>query len=219
MPREQTESERLSGIKNPAKLIVIASEGVKPEPQYFNELARICDQNIVRPIIIRKTPDEKDHSAPEHVLKQMKDFKKSESFKDGDEFWLVLDVDNWTNLEEIIAIGAEEEIQTAISNPCFELWLLLHLKKVADLDEDAKKALLQNDKVSNRHTYTSKFLGDTMKKVLGKNCSKTKINAPSLMPFVDDAVQRAKEMTSVGEIPEGLGSNVYRIVEQIQMNP
>jgi len=217
MPREQTESERLSGIKNPVKLIIIASEGIKAETQYFNELERICDQNIVRPFIIRKTPDKKGHSAPQHVLKQMKDFKKNSSFKEGDEFWLVLDVDSWTNLEEIIATGAEDNIQMAISNPCFELWLLLHLKKVADLDDKERKALLQNDKVSKQHTYTSRFLGAAMKEVLGENCSKTRINAPSLMPYVDDAVTRAKDMTSISGIPEGLGSNVYRIVEQIQM--
>jgi len=217
MPREQTNSERLSGIKSPAKLIIIASEGIRAEPQYFKALDRACDQNIVRPFVLKKAPSEQGHSAPEHVLTQMRVFKKSESLKPDDEFWIILDVDAWPNLEEIIAEAAKENIQCAVSNKCFELWLLLHLIDVSSLSNDQQADLLRNLKISNNHTYTSELMGKKMKEVLNANWSKNRTNAARLMPYVDDAVRRAKTMTSNEAIPEGLGSTVYRIVEKIRI--
>src|SRR6185312_4244684 len=46
-----------------------------------------------------------------------------------DEFWCVFDVEwpqNHPNLPEAIALAEKHGINMAISNPCFELWLLLH---------------------------------------------------------------------------------------------
>lgn len=43
-----------------------------------------------------------------------------------DEIWCVLDVDEHARLEEARRIGSEAGVKLAVSNPCFELWLLLH---------------------------------------------------------------------------------------------
>lgn len=43
-----------------------------------------------------------------------------------DERWLVLDVDRWHNLNEVLADAEQRGWRFAISNPCFEVWLQLH---------------------------------------------------------------------------------------------
>jgi RloB-like protein len=43
-----------------------------------------------------------------------------------DEVWCVFDVDVHPHLQEAIALASKKEINLAISNPCIELWFLLH---------------------------------------------------------------------------------------------
>jgi hypothetical protein len=43
-----------------------------------------------------------------------------------DETWCVLDVDEFTDIGQAVADAARQQIRIALSNPCFELWLLLH---------------------------------------------------------------------------------------------
>lgn len=47
----------------------------------------------------------------------------------GDEYdqvWCVVDVDEFTDLDEAARHAKRQGIELAVSNPCFELWLLLH---------------------------------------------------------------------------------------------
>jgi hypothetical protein len=43
-----------------------------------------------------------------------------------DQVWCVVDVDQFTDLDEAAVLARAEGIELAVSNPCFELWLLLH---------------------------------------------------------------------------------------------
>ncbi len=43
-----------------------------------------------------------------------------------DEVWCVFDVDEHPHLQEAIALAAVRDISLAVSNPCIELWFLLH---------------------------------------------------------------------------------------------
>lgn len=45
-----------------------------------------------------------------------------------DEVWCVFDVDAHPNLEEARVQARDNGIKIAVSNPCFELWLVLHFK-------------------------------------------------------------------------------------------
>jgi hypothetical protein len=62
-----------------------------------------------------------------------------------DEFWCVFDVEwptNHTTLGDALRLADKSGIQLAVSNPCFELWLVLHF---ADCD-----AWLDNDQARRR---------------------------------------------------------------------
>jgi len=220
MGRVPTNSERLSDIRATPKLLVIASEGERAEPQYFKTLGEWSDANVVLPLVLKRSGKEKGHSDPEHVFNQLKAFIDSEQWRPEDEFWLVVDTDSWENLEEISAQCNDAGYSLAVTNPCFEFWLLLHLVDPSDLDEALKAQILENPTSENKkHTFTSQFHGKKMKEITGKTFSKSRINAPTLMPYVADAIQRAKELTGSDVIPSGLGSGVYRIVEQVQLLP
>lgn len=43
-----------------------------------------------------------------------------------DEAWCVLDVDEFTDLDQALREAERHDIGVALSNPCFEVWLLLH---------------------------------------------------------------------------------------------
>ncbi|MFF9057435.1 RloB family protein [Streptomyces sp. NPDC014882] len=45
-----------------------------------------------------------------------------------DHTWCVLDVDDFAHLDEALRLARAERIDIALSNPCFELWLLLHFR-------------------------------------------------------------------------------------------
>jgi hypothetical protein len=41
----------------------------------------------------------------------------------------------------------------AVSNPCFEFWLLLHIKDIAEYTEEELNLMLKNGKVSSKKNY------------------------------------------------------------------
>jgi hypothetical protein len=43
-----------------------------------------------------------------------------------DEYWCFFDVDEHPNLEGALTLAAEHDIRVALSNPCLELWFVLH---------------------------------------------------------------------------------------------
>ncbi|MEU4886344.1 RloB family protein [Streptomyces xinghaiensis] len=45
---------------------------------------------------------------------------------DYDQVWCVVDVDQYRDFDEAGRLADEHEVRLAVSNPCFELWLLLH---------------------------------------------------------------------------------------------
>lgn len=45
-----------------------------------------------------------------------------------DEYWCVVDVDEHLSLGEAMQLARQHGIRVAVSNPCFEVWLLMHFK-------------------------------------------------------------------------------------------
>lgn len=113
-------------------LIIIATEGQKTEPLYFSMEA--FKKNRRTQIII--IPSDDKGSSPRSVLKRLHEYAEEHQFGEGDQFWLVIDKDRWKveMLREIIGMCDESNYRVALSNPCFELWLLLHFRKVEELD-------------------------------------------------------------------------------------
>src|SRR5690606_41139889 len=45
-----------------------------------------------------------------------------------DEVWCVFDVDEHPRVNDACQMARDNNIQVAVSNPCFELWLLFHFR-------------------------------------------------------------------------------------------
>jgi hypothetical protein len=63
------------------------------------------------------------------------------SFERDDEFWVVFDHDEHPNVRESLARARDHNIGVAYSNPCFELWAVLHLQ---DYDAPADRHEMQS---------------------------------------------------------------------------
>ena len=137
-------------------VILIVTEGEKSEPKYFEHFR--TRQNNVE---VRVVPNNKNGSKTDYLnlIRKASRICKDDDLspKAGDSVWIVADGD--VNYQAADAIKKKNEALTQarataekeaysllISNPCFELWYLLHLRyTTAHLpDYDAvKKALEQ----------------------------------------------------------------------------
>ena len=130
-----------------ARLIVIASEGKDTERIYFKALAKEYTNPRVHVHILERSEAEQNNSSPEHVLKQLNDYKEQYALEADDELWLVIDKDRWTEamLSRVATECTQDEyMHMALSNPCIELWLLLHLVDVASLSPEEQQQWLEN---------------------------------------------------------------------------
>ncbi|MER7769608.1 RloB family protein [Kitasatospora sp. NPDC096140] len=104
---------------------MIVTEGIKTEPQYFEGLARHLNSRAIQVISVRPVGLGKD---PLSVVKEAVTRRAREQ-RAGDPFdatWCAVDVDNHQSLEAACSLARKEGVSLAISNPCFEIWLLWH---------------------------------------------------------------------------------------------
>lgn len=118
--------------------ILIVCEGRATEPDYFRSLRH----ELRAPIVIEINDKS---GVPKTVVERAVELKK-EAEKNAkrdsnlryDEVWCVFDVDTHPNLPEALQQAAANGIHVALSNPCFELWILLHFEdQRADIDTRA----------------------------------------------------------------------------------
>lgn len=128
---------RRRAVRDP-RIITIALEGEQTgeEFEYFDRLrARLLSTHrfIVE---LLPTPSKTHHSAPRAVLARLDEYVRTHGLKaELDLLWLVFDIDTWREamLSDVARQAAQKSYRLGISNPCFELWLLLHYAD-ADLD-------------------------------------------------------------------------------------
>jgi RloB-like protein len=109
-----------------SRLFVIVAEGER-EDEYFSFFHEKNQR-----VRIQIVPREGNASAPKHFLERLSKFQEEGSWipKENDTLWFVLDVDRWkkAQINELIsACEQDKNWNIAISNPCFEVWLLYHV--------------------------------------------------------------------------------------------
>ncbi|WP_242606587.1 RloB family protein [Protofrankia symbiont of Coriaria ruscifolia] len=97
------------------------TEGERTEPDYFKGLARAVRATGVRVVKAKIVGSGSD---PETVVRQALSHRERE--EELDACWCVVDVDSHATLDKAIALAFSEKIALAISNPCFEVWLIWH---------------------------------------------------------------------------------------------
>lgn len=84
-------------------------------------------------------------------MKQLNDYKGQYELESDDELWLVIDKDRWTDamLSHVAKECAQDDyLHVAMSNPCFELWLLLHLVNATLLTQEEQQQWMENRRKS-----------------------------------------------------------------------
>jgi hypothetical protein len=222
MPRERKELIRPSGFREAEKLFVLSFEGTRSEPRYFEGLrnsAYFNDSGRIEFVELTRKQNEKLGSDPKVVKQILKAAKSNYALMPTDEFWMIVDRDDWEamhhiDFDQIVKECAEEKnFFMAMSNPCFEFWLLLHLEKfdIEAMPNEERELLYRNPKISNKRHHIEQVLCG----ILGNSYSK-RLKASLFLPGVYRAIERAKTMHIDGEnYPKGFGSDVYRLVEKV----
>ena len=199
-----------------ARLIVIASEGKDTERIYFKALAKEYTNPRVHVHILERSVDEQNNSSPEHVLKQLNDYKNQYELEADDELWLVVDKDRWTEaMLSRVATECSQEVamHMALSNPCFELWLILHLRDISLESEEEKIKMLENLKETKN---ADAYLKRKLRALLG-SYQESNYDADKLVLQVADAIARAEDLDKdkSARWPQGLGTHVYKLAKSI----
>lgn len=199
-----------------ARLIVIASEGKDTERIYFKALAKEYTNPRVHVHILKRSEDEKNNSSPEHVLEQLNEYKCQYELEADDELWLVTDKDHWT--EAMLSRVATECMQDvsmhmALSNPCFELWLLLHLVDVASLTPEEQRLWIENRRKSKS---SNPYLKVLLRQKMG-SYHESAYDVLTLIEHVEVAIERARllDKNPADRWPQTLGTRVYLLAESV----
>ena len=167
-----------------ARLIVIASEGKDTERIYFKAL--------------------------------LNDYKSQYELEADDELWLVVDKDRWT--EAMLSRVATEcalvvSMHMALSNPCFELWLLLHLEDAASLTPEEQMLWMKNRRKSKN---ADPYLKVRLRQKMG-SYHEAAYDAEMLIVHVEEAIARAKvlDKNPSDRWPQTLGTRVYLLAESV----
>lgn len=114
---------------SPRPRVLVLTEGEVTEPEYLNGV-RIAlrlstvDIKIMPSGAVPRTLVERAVSAKRDAQRlARRDGDKNRLY---DEVWCVFDVDTHPNVRDAEALANANSIKLAISNPSFELWLLLH---------------------------------------------------------------------------------------------
>lgn len=199
-----------------ARLIVIASEGKDTERIYFKALAKEYTNPRVHVHILERSEAEQNNSSPEHVLEQLNDYKSQYELEADDELWLVVDKDRWTEamLSRVAAECSQEvAMHMALSNPCFELWLLLHIEDSALLTPEEQKQWIENRRKSKND---DPYLKVRLRQKMG-SYHESSYDALALIAHVEDAIERARALDKNPNErwPQTLGTRVYLLAESV----
>ena len=199
-----------------ARLIVIASEGKDTERIYFKALAKEYTNPRVHVHILERSEAEQNNSSPDHVLKQLNDYKSQYELEADDELWLVVEKDRWTEaMLSRVATECSQEVamHMALSNPCFELWLLLHIEDSALLTPEEQKQWIENRRKSKNG---DPYLKVRLRQKMG-SYHESSYDALALIAHVEDAIERARALDKNpnGRWPQTLGTRVYLLAESV----
>jgi hypothetical protein len=215
MPRERLEIFRESNTKPKEKIFVLAYEGNNTEAIYFEALKadlRFNDDLIF--LVSLRRPKTDTNSAPKHVFRKLKrEAKDIYNFDKNDELWMVIDRDKWRNIPQISSMCIREgNFFLALSNPCFEFWLLLHIKDLNDFNPQELKDIYLNKRIKGKRTYLKLLLNSLLEEGYNESDPQPK----RFLVHLEDAITRAKSIDNPQvEFPKKLGSHVYKLVEKI----
>lgn len=126
IPPSKSTSRKL-GKKSPKFLIIAFCEGKNTEPEYLKSFAKHHGNSLLKIQTIAPAGAPLTIVQSAVARKKQEDAKKKTNSFDGlYEVWAVFDIDEHPNILQAIDMAKANHVYTAISNPCIEIWPLLH---------------------------------------------------------------------------------------------
>ena len=141
MARKFLEKKRGTGKKATKPLIILITEGQnETEKNYFGQFRK---QDSLFNIKILRSGWATD---PKHMLKNLESYWKEYELSEerGDQGYVVLDLDcdeKKAKLVEKLQKRSENNIRFIVSNPCFEVWFLLHYQCSTHIYADGNEVI------------------------------------------------------------------------------
>lgn len=187
---------------NPRQRFLILCEGAVTEPRYFVALRnetrnRLVEVEVIPNCGVPKTLVEYAVERKREADRQARQHR--DPFLRYEQIWCVFDVDSHPNLPDAKQQARDNGLLLAISNPCFELWILLHFQD----------HFSEQDRVQIRH-LCKKYIPEYGKEVpYGK-----------IWPFYELALGRAVKLERMHEQRDTPGGNpstgVHRLTEALR---
>lgn len=190
--------------KAPKPKIVIYAEGEKTERDYFEEMRRAFRSAVVNieiieaagvPLTIARKATQAARSARRR--------NRGQSYARQDEFWAVFDRDNHLDVPNAISSCKAANVRVAFSDPCFELWLILHFQDF-DRPDDHHGVQRHLEDICDDYDRTKRKTTD---------CSR-------LMKLVVEAEERAERQLrrrrDEGDPPSRPFTTVYELTRRIR---
>lgn len=187
--------ERKTGFRPRNVIFVISTEGKETEPIYFRAF-----NNLSANVHCEVLPSKSGSASPSHVFKRAKEKSKKIDLRKNDEIWVVIDRDNRhiEQVKEVFYMCKKAGIEFAISNPKFELWLLLHFEFP-----------------SARTINTSQDCTERLRKYIS-NYEKSHFDVNKIILKANEAIERAeKNYSDFDPLSDTTGTNVHLLVKKI----
>ncbi len=187
--------------REPKPRFLIVCEGEVTEPHYFNEFRRLSRKLIDLKIVPAGVPKTVVQQAVKLKNKSEEMAKRSKDENLRYEYvWCLFDIDEHPNVDDAKQQARDNFLNVAISNPCFELWLLLHFQ---DQNAHIGRKPLKHLCIKHMPGYVkTPFCG-------------------ALFPNLHLAIERAATLDKRHESNNKIGANpstgVYRLIQQIQL--
>lgn len=164
----ETNLRRRTSKRDQRQTILIDTNGKSTERDYFNALKSMPWLQVGRIVVVFT------NKAPVEVVR---DASKRKVDNDFDQAWAVCDVDEF-DTEKAVVEARRRNVGLAWSNPCFELWLILHVAEHTAHLENGDKAC------------------ERISKLLDKEWDKSAMDFSDFEQGIADAVKRAKLLES-----------------------
>jgi len=139
--------QRRGPSRQPKIRILVVCEGKKTEPLYLKRFQHHVRNQRVHveplgpagvPLTVVQTAIDLRHQAADEARRQ-----RDENLL-WDQVWAVFDMDDHPNVADARQLAMTHDIRLAVSNPCFELWALLHFAdQRAHVERGKLRAALQ----------------------------------------------------------------------------
>lgn len=159
---------------DPYRRYYFICEGKNTEKWYFEKLIdlrkTLSIHSNIEVIFLEKTEEHENLSNPKSLIKFADSQKKGKGFKfdtKHDKMIVIFDADIFetqqNNYDEIIKLGERQNI-LGVTNPSFELFLLLHYPNaISEIIKPDEENIIKNDWVSSKVRYVEKVFRNKSK--------------------------------------------------------